>query len=86
MDQLRTAKREERVHGGHVECPSGLASHLIQMEDALETPMQKEEEVVFPMLARGMNGIANQPVELENNVLFADLTETALAGLIVIKW
>ena len=63
-EMIRLAERVERVHGGHVECPSGLANHLIQMEDALETHMQKEEEMLFPMLARGMSGIATQPVEL----------------------
>ena len=63
-EMIRLAERVERVHGGHVECPSGLANHLIQMEDALETHMQKEEEMLFPMLARGMSGVASYPVEL----------------------
>ena len=34
------------------------------MEHELETHMQKEEEMLFPMLARGMSGVAAHPVTL----------------------
>ncbi len=51
---IRLASRVEHVHGGRPECPNGLAEHLWNMQQELESHMLKEEQILFPMLQRGM--------------------------------
>ena len=50
---IELARQVERVHAGEAACPSGLAAHLCAMAQELEAHMQKEEQVLFPLLARG---------------------------------
>jgi regulator of cell morphogenesis and NO signaling len=57
---LRLARRVEQVHGSRADCPSGLAEHLAGMQQELESHMMKEEQVLFPILARGLR--ADGPV------------------------
>ena len=51
---IRLASRVEQVHGNRPECPNGLAEHLWHMQQELESHMLKEEQILFPMLQRGM--------------------------------
>lgn len=48
------ALRVEEVHGDHAEAPIGLAEHLHNMLQELESHMMKEEQILFPMLSRGV--------------------------------
>ncbi|MFC4259190.1 hemerythrin domain-containing protein [Marinobacter lacisalsi] len=59
---IQLSERVERVHGGHTECPAGLAAHLRQMQEELETHMAKEEQILFPMITRGMGAMAGGPI------------------------
>lgn len=59
---IRLARRVELVHGGHATCPAGLTYCLEQMQEALEEHMRKEEQTLFPMIARGMLKAAIHPV------------------------
>ena len=59
---IQLAERVERVHGGHTDCPAGLSAHLAQMARELEAHMAKEEQILFPMIARGMTAMAGGPV------------------------
>lgn len=61
---IHLAERVERVHGGHPECPAGLAAHLSAMQQELENHMAKEEQILFPMILRGMLGMASAPVSV----------------------
>lgn len=61
---IRLSRRVERVHGDHPKCPAGLSAHLEQMQDELEMHMQKEEQILFPMIARGVAGMAKAPVQV----------------------
>lgn len=54
---IRLARRVEQVHGEREECPRGLAKHLTLMHDELEHHMHKEEQILFPLLERGVNGL-----------------------------
>ncbi|MBW4934266.1 iron-sulfur cluster repair protein YtfE [Marinobacter sp. F4206] len=80
---IRMAKRVERVHGSHPKCPSGLTGLLEAMQGELENHMNKEEQILFPMITRGINGIAVAPVsvmreEHESHGAFLDqLNDTA---------
>ena len=56
------AQRVERVHGDHEEAPLGLAEALIALHDELDSHMQKEEQVLFPMMLQGGNPIIGHPI------------------------
>ncbi|WP_026611128.1 hemerythrin domain-containing protein [Methylocaldum szegediense] len=49
----RLARMVERVHGEHPACPRGLADTLDSLRHELEDHMQTEEQVLFPLIARG---------------------------------
>ena len=55
---VRLARRVERVHGGREDCPHGLADALEVLLQELESHMQKEEQVLFPLMARNHPGVA----------------------------
>ncbi len=59
---IRLARKVERVHGDRPDCPVGLADHLTTLAQALESHMRKEEDVLFPMIARGQGALATAPI------------------------
>lgn len=59
---IRLALRVEQVHAGHPDCPGGLAEHLRAMQQELESHMQKEEQVLFPVLIMGQGARAGAPI------------------------
>lgn len=61
---IRLARRVEQVHGSHPECPNGLADHLSEVHQALESHMLKEEQILFPMLRRGEHDQARGPISV----------------------
>lgn len=61
---IQLSERVERVHGSHTDCPAGLSAHLSRMADELESHMSKEEQILFPMIARGMVAMAGGPVSV----------------------
>ena len=53
------------VHGRHIvnpQYPNGLTQHLVSLQQALESHMQKEEQILFPMLLSGRFNIAYGPI------------------------
>lgn len=64
------ARKVEAVHGEKPSCPKGLAAHLERISEELEDHMQKEEQVLFPMVLSGRGAMAAMPVqvlEMEHN-------------------
>ncbi len=61
---VRLARRVEHTHAGKPSCPSGLADVLETLYQELESHMLKEEQVLFPMLARGMHQQARAPISV----------------------
>ncbi|NBD21388.1 iron-sulfur cluster repair protein YtfE [Aquabacterium fontiphilum] len=61
---IRLARRVEAVHGDRPECPLGLADHLENMQQELESHMQKEEMVLFPLYQREMAHPSLPPVQM----------------------
>ncbi len=61
---IRLSRRVENVHGERPGCPIGLADHLEQMAQALEAHMQKEEQILFPMLKAGKHHMARAPIRV----------------------
>lgn len=61
---VRLARRVETVHADRPDCPHGLADHLQAMQRELESHMQKEEQILFPMLNRGVPPVGLPPAEM----------------------
>ncbi len=61
---IRLARKVEQVHGERDDCPLGLADHLAAMAQELESHMRKEEDVLFPMIARGHGAMAGAPISV----------------------
>lgn len=58
------AQRVERVHAERPGVPSGLADFLEDWIPELEAHMQKEEQVLFPMILAGRGGMAGAPIQV----------------------
>lgn len=61
---LQMAHKVEKVHRGHAQAPTGLAAHLEFLAGELELHMQKEEQVLFPMLLREARPLPRGPLEV----------------------
>lgn len=59
---IRMARRVEAVHRDSPDVPTGLADHLEAMEQELLDHMDKEENVLFPLLRAGGRGMAQHPI------------------------
>ena len=59
---IRLARKVEQVHGDRAECPLGLADHLADMAQELESHMRKEEAVLFPMIVQGQGQTVTMPI------------------------
>ncbi|WP_223668556.1 iron-sulfur cluster repair protein YtfE [Kangiella shandongensis] len=59
---LDLADRVETVHASHPACPKGLTEHLQKMSQEMESHMLKEEQILFPIIQRGMAHMATSPV------------------------
>ena len=61
---LQLAAKVERVHADKPACPRGLFARLQHVGDELEQHMQKEEQVLFPMLRSGVGAMAAGPIQV----------------------
>ncbi len=61
---IRLAKRVELVHKNHPLCPKGLAEHLTNMQAELAQHMQKEEDILFPLLAKSRSTMVAGPISV----------------------
>jgi len=59
---VRLARRVEAVHKDHPAAPRGIAALLERMSNELEEHMQKEEQVLFPLMRRGGHPMIAQPI------------------------
>ena len=59
---VRLARRVEAVHGDKPACPLGLADHVAFLEQDIEAHMMKEEQILFPMILRGMYAQSISPI------------------------
>lgn len=61
---VRLARRVEAVHKANPAVPSGLADLLETMTAELVEHMQKEEQVLFPLMRRGGHPMIRQPISM----------------------
>jgi regulator of cell morphogenesis and NO signaling len=56
------ARKVEGAHGARPDAPKGLADHLDDVAEALEEHMQKEEQILFPLIQRGGHPMISHPI------------------------
>jgi len=61
---LEMARKVEKVHADKSSCPRGLADHVANIAEELEAHMQKEEQVLFPMILGGRGRSASMPIQV----------------------
>ena len=58
------AEKVERVHAGKPDCPQGVAHAIRNIKVEMDSHMQKEEEILFPMIAAGNGTMAYMPIRI----------------------
>ncbi len=58
------AQKVERVHADKPTCPRGLGAFLEEVARSLEEHMQKEEQILFPLLRSSRRAQAAMPVQV----------------------
>ncbi|MBK1780498.1 hemerythrin domain-containing protein [Advenella sp. WQ 585] len=61
---IELSRKIEIVHEDDPDCPVGLADVLTNIWQELDSHMQKEERVLFPMLLKGMKEMARTPISV----------------------
>jgi regulator of cell morphogenesis and NO signaling len=59
---IRLGRRVEAVHKAHPAVPHGLADMLQRMSDELGDHMNKEEQILFPLMLAGGHPAIGQPI------------------------
>lgn len=59
---IALAAKVEQVHATHPDAPTGLTQLLQAMRDELEGHMQKEEQILFPLMRRNPAGFLAPPI------------------------
>jgi regulator of cell morphogenesis and NO signaling len=60
---IRLAARVEERHQGNAEAPVGLHAALEELAEALEAHMQKEEQILFPLMLSGGHPMITAPID-----------------------
>jgi len=58
------ARKVEERHADKASCPRGLVTLVERMAEELELHMQKEEQVLFPMVRGGRGHLAMMPIQV----------------------
>lgn len=58
------ARRVEAERASSPLCPAGLADHLEQILEAVESHLAKEERILFPLILAGRGGSAFMPIKV----------------------
>jgi len=65
LPELRAlARRVESVHADHAAVPKGLAEVLARLQGELESHMQKEEQILFPLMLSGGSPMIVHPIAM----------------------
>ncbi len=58
------AEKVETKHAAKASCPTGLAAHLRECHAAMLDHMEKEEQILFPLISSGMGNQTAGPVQV----------------------
>lgn len=64
IELIRLSQLVESTHTNHHLCPKGLTNHLCAIQKELVSHMQKEEEILFPMLSIDFNPMVLGPINV----------------------
>lgn len=59
---IRLAARVEARHAGNAVVPQGIHDALVELTGALEEHMQKEEQILFPLMLAGGHPMISAPI------------------------
>lgn len=59
---IRLAARVEERHAGNAAAPRGIHAALMELSEALEDHMQKEEQILFPLMRAGGHPMITHPI------------------------
>jgi regulator of cell morphogenesis and NO signaling len=61
---LESARLVESEQTQHPLCPHGLTAHLEQVGLSVESHLEKEEKILFPLIRAGRGGMAFMPIKV----------------------
>lgn len=61
---IALARKVESVHADHPEVPRGLTALLEHIAEEIESHMQKEEQILFPLMRAGGNPMIEGPIDV----------------------
>jgi len=61
---VRLAKYVEQVHAGHPARPAGLSALVETIQAEMESHMQKEEQILFPLMRGGGHPMIEHPIAM----------------------
>jgi len=61
---LASARAVEEAHCRHASCPTGLVALLEEILRSVESHLEKEEKILFPLITAGRGGLAFMPVKV----------------------
>lgn len=76
---IASAHRVETENQTRGDCPRGLAAHLEQVQLSVESHLQKEERILFPLILGGRGANAHMPIKVmmaEHNDHLGNLNRT----------
>jgi regulator of cell morphogenesis and NO signaling len=61
---VELSRKVERVHAEKATCPRGLTAHLEMMHEEVFDHLDKEDHVLFPLIAAGRGRMAGPPIQM----------------------
>jgi regulator of cell morphogenesis and NO signaling len=58
------ARKVERAHADKADRPAGLGDLLVQVQEAVDSHLAKEEQILFPLVRAGRGQTAHMPVQV----------------------
>jgi regulator of cell morphogenesis and NO signaling len=60
----RMAEQVEGEHAASEACPRGLARHLASVHESVLSHLEKEEQILFPLIIAGRGAMAHGPIQV----------------------
>jgi len=64
LDLIDLAQKVEQVHADKPERPEGLSSVLSEAKEAIDSHLEKEEKILFPLILSGRGQLAYMPIKV----------------------
>lgn len=61
---ISLAQSVEHAHDDKPDVPKGLSGHLQNIHEAVKSHLEKEEQILFPLILSGRGGMAQMPIKV----------------------